>query len=119
MILVNFQGKPLNVTVILVYLPTTNAKEAEVEWFYEDIQDLLEVTVKKDVFFIMKVLVIQTCSTLCGPMDCSLLGSSVHGIFQIRILEWVAISFSRGPSQPRYQTYISYVSGIGGWFLYH
>ena len=119
MILVNFQGKPLNVTVILVYVPTTNAKEAEVEWLYEDIQDLLEVTVKKDVFFIMKVLVIQTCPTLCGPMDCSLLGSSVHGIFQIRILEWVAISFSRGPSQPRYQTYISYVSGIGGWVLYH
>ena len=40
----------------------------------------------------------QSCPTLCDPMDCSLLGSSVHGIFQARILEWVAISFSRGSS---------------------
>ena len=49
----------------------------------------------------------QSCPTLCSPMDCSLLGSSVHGVFQIRILEWVAISFSRGPSQLRYQPCIS------------
>ena len=53
MILVNFQGKPFNITVIQVYVPTTNDKEAEVEWFYEDIQDLLELTVKKDVLFII------------------------------------------------------------------
>ena len=45
-----------------------------------------------------KVLVTQLCSTLCDPMDCSLPGSSVHGILQARILEWVAIPFSRGPS---------------------
>ena len=45
--------------------------------------------------------VAQLCLTLCDPMDCSLPGSSVHGIFQVRILEWAAISFSRGPSQPR------------------
>ena len=48
--------------------------------------------------------VTQLCPTLCDPMDCSLPGSSVHGIFQARILEWVAISFSRGSSQPRDQT---------------
>ena len=48
--------------------------------------------------------VAQSCLTLCNPMDCSLLGSSVHEIFQARILEWVAISFSRGSSQPRDQT---------------
>ena len=48
-----------------------------------------------------KLLVIQSCLTLCDPMDCSLLGSSVHGILQARILEWVAISYSRGSSQPR------------------
>ena len=48
-----FQGKPFNVTVIQVYAPTTNAKEAEVEWFYEDLQDLLELTPKKDVLFII------------------------------------------------------------------
>ena len=49
----------------------------------------------------VKVLVAQSCPTLCGPMDCSLLGSSVHGILQARILKWVAIPFSRGSSQPR------------------
>ena len=45
--------------------------------------------------------VAQSCPTLCNPMDCSLPGSSVHGIFQARVLEWVAISFSRGSSRPR------------------
>ena len=44
--------------------------------------------------------VARSCPTLCNPMDCSPPGSSVHGIFQARILEWVAISFSKGPSQP-------------------
>ena len=51
------------------------------------------------------------CPTLCDPMDCSLPGSSVHGIFQARILEWVAISFSRGSSQPRDQTQVSHNAG--------
>ena len=53
MISVCFQGKPLNITVIQVYTPTSNAKEDEVEWFYEDLQDLLELTPKKDVLFII------------------------------------------------------------------
>ena len=52
MTLVHFQGKPFKITVIQVYAPTTNAEEAEVEWFYEDLQDLLELTSKKDVHFI-------------------------------------------------------------------
>ena len=47
MLSVRFQGKPLNITVIQVYAPTSNAEEAEVEWFYEDLQDLLELTPKK------------------------------------------------------------------------
>ena len=51
MISVHFQGKPFTITVIQVYAPTTNAKEAEVEWFYEDQQDLIELTTKKDVLF--------------------------------------------------------------------
>ena len=51
-IYVRFQGKPFNITVIQVYAPTSNAEEAEIEWFYEDIQDLLELTPKKDVLFI-------------------------------------------------------------------
>ena len=50
---VHFQGKPFNITVIQVYAPTSKAKEAEAERFYEDLQDLLELTHKKDVLFIM------------------------------------------------------------------
>ena len=54
MISVHFQGKPFNITVIQVYAPTSNTKEAEVEWFYEDLQDLLELTPQKDVLFIIR-----------------------------------------------------------------
>ena len=53
MISVCFLGKPFNITVIQVYAPTSNAEEAEVEWFYENLQDLLELTPKKDVLFII------------------------------------------------------------------
>ena len=53
MISVCFQGKPFNITVIQVYAPTSNAEEAEVQWFYENLQDLLELTPKKDVLFII------------------------------------------------------------------
>ena len=61
----------------------------------------------------------QLCPTLCDPMDCSPPGSSVHGILQARILEWVAIPFSRGSSQARDQTCVSYVSCIGRQALNH
>ena len=54
MISVHFQGKPFNITVIQVYAPTSNAEEPEVEWVYEDLQDLLELTPKKDVLFIIE-----------------------------------------------------------------
>ena len=53
MISVHFQSKPFSITVIQVYAPTTNIKEAKVEWFCEDLQDLLELTPKKDVLFII------------------------------------------------------------------
>ena len=53
----------------------------------------------------------QSCQTLCNPMDCSLSGSSVYGIFQARVLEWIAISFSRGSSRPRNQTQVSCIAG--------
>ena len=53
----------------------------------------------------------QLCPTLCDPMDCNLPGSSVHGILQARILEWVAISFSKGSSQPRDWTWVSCLVG--------
>ena len=65
------------------------------------------------------VQLLQSCPTLCDPMDCSPPGSSIHGIFQARILEWMAISSSRGSSQPRNQTHISCVSCIGRQILYH
>ena len=59
----------------------------------------------------VKVLVTQSCPALCDPMNCKPSGSSAHGILQARILEWVAISFSRGPSQPRDRTSVSYTAG--------
>ena len=65
-------------------------------------QSILKVSVSE---------VTQSCLTLCDPMVCSLPGSSVHGIFQSIVLEWIAISFSRGSSQPRNQTQISHTAG--------
>ena len=53
MISVRFQGKPFNITAIQVYAPTSNVEEAEVQWFYEDLQELLKLTPKKDVLFII------------------------------------------------------------------
>ena len=96
MISVCFQGTPFNITVIQVYALTSNTKEAEVEQCYEDLQDLLELTPKKDVLFIMLCYAksLQSCLNLCDPIDGSLPGSSVPGILQARTLEWVAISFS-------------------------
>ena len=63
--------------------------------------------------------VAQFCLTLCNPMDCSLPDSSVHGILQARILEWVAMPSSRGSFQPRDRTPVSYVSCTGSQVLYH
>ena len=70
MISVHFQGKPFNIKVIQVYAPTSNAEEAEVEQFYENIQDLLELTPKKDVLFII------------GDWDAKV-GSQVCLLFQV------------------------------------
>ena len=69
------------------------------------------IHVRRPHVYLVKSEVAQSCPTLCDPMDCSLPGSSVHGIFQARILEWVAISFSRGSSQPRDQTRVSLIAG--------
>ena len=62
--------------------------------------------------------VAELCLILCNPKHCSPPGSSVHGIFQARILEWIAISYSRGSSQPRDQTHVSCISRIGRQILY-
>ena len=59
----------------------------------------------------VKVLIIQLCLTVCNSMDCSPQGSSVHGILQARIMEWIAILFSRGSSRPRDQTQFSCIEG--------
>ena len=62
---------------------------------------------------------LQSCPTLCDPMDCILPGSSVHGVLQARILEWVAMLSSRGSSWSRDWTHVSYISCIGRQVLYH
>ena len=61
--------------------------------------------------YAIRVLVAQSCPTLCNARDCSPPGSSVHGILQARVLEWAAIPFSRGSSWPRNRTWVSYVAG--------
>ena len=63
------------------------------------------------VYMKVKLLVAQSCPTLCNPLDCSPPSSSVHGILQARILEWVAIPFSRGSSWPRNGTQVSHIAG--------
>ena len=60
----------------------------------------------------------ESCPTLCNPMDCSPPGFSVHGLLQARILEWVAMPFTRGSSQPRDWTQVSYISSISRHILY-
>ena len=71
MISVRLQGKPFNITVIQIYASTSNAEETEVEWFYEDLQDLLELTLKKDVLFIR------------GDWNAKVGSQETPGVFQI------------------------------------
>ena len=66
---------------------------------------------KKSISIVDRSEVTQSCPTLCSPVDCSLPGSSLHGILQVGILEWVSISFSRGSSQPRDRTRVSHIAG--------
>ena len=77
------------------------------------------LTGRKDSYHIMCYAQLFRCSTLCNPTDCNLPGSSLHGVFQAKILEWVAIAYYRGSSWPRDWTGISCVSCIGRWILYH
>ena len=72
------------------------------------------VNISKNIFLILKVKVVQSCLTPCNPLYCSPPGSSIHEVFQARIVEWVAISYFRGSSAPRDQTH---VSGIAGRFF--
>ena len=85
-------------------------------YFSADKAEILQIKEIKTVYFVECVCA-WLCPTLCDPVDCRLPGSSVYGIFQARILEWVAISSSKGSSCPRYQTHISCISCTAGRFL--
>ena len=78
-----------------------------------------QLTYTNNVSALVNAKSLQTCPTLCDSMDYSSPGASVHGILQARTLEWVAMPFSRGSSQTRDQTHVSWVSCIGRWILYH
>ena len=92
------------------------------EWGRVNLGNLAVLVINHDQDDVMFMLwynccsIAKPCPTLCDPVDCSLPGSSVHGIFQARVLEWIAISFSRGSSWPRDRTH---VSCIGRWILCH
>ena len=70
---------------------------------------IVSFAVQKLLSLVQFSSVTQSCLTLCDPVDCNLPGSSVHGIFQAMVLEWIAISFSRGSSQPRDRTQVSHI----------
>ena len=84
-----------------------------VVWFSENenVINFMTIEIVNIITFESESLVAQSRLTLCYPIDCSLLGSSVHRIFQARILEWVPISFSRGSFWPRDQTHIFHIVG--------
>ena len=87
-------------------------KRTYINWhFHEEL-----VNVVPYLYICLRAKLLQSCLTLCDPMDCSPLGTSVHRILQARIVKWVVIPFSRGSSWPRNQTC---VSCIGRWILYH
>ena len=94
-------------SVILHY----HAKQGLPVYTYTEIWDSLSKFINFCIFPEVKVLVVQSCMTSFNTMDCSPPGSSVHGILQARILEWVAIPFSRGSSQPRDWTWVSCIAG--------
>ena len=100
---------------MILQRPRINQPEWQAYWMFNE-------TLHSSILFICRLCVCehaQSCPTLCDPMDCSLPGSSVHGIFQVRILERSAIPSSKGTSQPRGQTLLSCVFSVGKWILYH
>ena len=95
-----------------IFIFTTHLRSLQFKYFCFRILNFdYPVGHLKSVFRNGEVKVTQSCPTLWDPMDCSLPGSSVHRTFQVRELEWVAMSFSRGSSQPRDQTQVSCMAG--------
>ena len=103
---VEIQGNSTVAGQVLINSDKTNARISvwQNEPYNSEIGHSFWITKESDVAHL--------CLTLCDPMDCSLPGSSVHGIFQARLLEWIAISFSRGSSWPRDWTKVSRIAGI-------
>ena len=99
-------------TCLGLWLGELNLEQAEIKKIMLMAQDLEPKALdQEELAFRTKLLIAQSCQTLGNPMDCSPPGSSVHGILQARILEWVAISVSRGSSHPRDQTQVSCIAG--------
>ena len=99
-------------TAAEIYWPLLSKPILIVAWLNPDLKNLSSLFCLPKVTFALKESEIaQSYPTLCDPMDCSLPSSSVHGILQARILEWVAIPFSRGSSQPNEQTQVSHIEG--------
>ena len=109
-LLQNLISKSIQCYIIIVKDRFRSCSRAETIIVKLKASELLQIQDIAD-FLLVLVLVAQSCPTLCDPMDCSPPGSSVHEIFQARILEWVAISFSRGSSQPRDWTRVSCTAG--------
>ena len=104
------KGKATHFSILGWRIPRTIQSFPKVAAFF---------SIKWSYLWKVKLLIAQLCPILCDPMDCSPPDSSVHGILQARVLVWVAMSSSRGSSQPRGQTQVSHVSCSGRKVLYH
>ena len=85
----------------------------------QDTENLPKSSLNPEIWICVCAKSLQSCLTLCNPMDCSPSGSSVHGILQVRILEWIAVPFSKEYSRLRDRTHTSYVSWVSRQVLYH
>ena len=103
-----YKPKRLRITtyVILVWICNSQDTQDDRELKNEPLTFMLMCTARQ-----VKMSVARSCPTLCDSTDCSLPGYSVPGVFQVRILEWVAISFARGSSRPRDRTWVFHIAG--------
>ena len=87
-------------------------------WFKDSLEAFFPCAIQSVLISYLFYTYLLSGSVVSDPLDCSLPDSSLHGIFQARILEWVAISYSKGSSWPRDRTHVSWISCIGRWILY-